>query len=396
MNLISVAEAKKVIANYTEAFPPVNMVLQNAAGMTLASAVYSKMDIPVFNQSSMDGYALNFSGWQHYKRLKIIGELSAGSRNPAPVLPQDTARIFTGAAVPSGADTVVMQEKIRIENGELIVDDDKLESGANVRLKGSEIRSGDLALAEQCMLTPAAIGFLTGIGITNVMVYPKPVVSIIITGNELQEPGRPLLPGQVYESNSHSLKAALNQIHLNNIQTYRAEDTLEMLTKIMQTALEQSDVVLLTGGMSVGAYDFVIQAAANNGVNKIFHKVRQKPGKPFYFGKKERQYIFGLPGNPASVLTCFYEYVLPALEKMTKRSSGLQTAMVPLAKTIKKSPGLTHFLKGYYDGHSALPLDAQESFRLRSFAKANCLIQINEEVEECKAGDMVEIHLLPQ
>ena len=154
-------------------------------------------------------------------------------------------------------------------------------------------------------------------------------------------------------------------------------------------------MVLLTGGISAGDYDFVLQAATNCGVTKLFHKIKQRPGKPLYFGKKENKLVFGLPGNPSSVLTCFYEYVLTALSILTKRKISLQKIHAPLFKPFRKSVPLTQFLKGHYNGTTVTVLDAQESYRLSSFAKANCLVKINEEVMEYKEGEIVEVHLLP-
>lgn len=392
---IHVAEARRMIRENTDPLAPLKVPLQDAAGMVLAEDIFSKTDIPPFNQSSMDGYALNFKGLQTYKHLKIDGVIPAGQGEPAPLMPQNATRIFTGAVVPSGADTVVIQEKVKADKGELLVEDTNLVAGINIRLQGSEIKSGALALEKNTILTPAAIGFLAGVGTSEVLVFPNPSISIIVTGNELQEPGKPLEHGQVYESNSYALIAALKQLHIENVKIYSAEDTLETLTKVLLQALEQSDVVLLTGGVSVGDYDFVIRAAALNGVSQIFHKIRQKPGKPFYFGKKHKQYVFGLPGNPASVLTCFYEYVLPALGKMSSREIGLTNLMAPLRTALKKPVGLTHFSKGFYDGRSVAQLNAQESFRLSSFAKANCLIQMDEGITEYMEGEMVEVHLLP-
>ena len=159
--------------------------------------------------------------------------------------------------------------------------------------------------------------------------------------------------------------------------------------------MQQSDLVLLAGGISAGDYDFVLQAATNCSVNKLFHKIKQRPGKPLYFGKKENKLVFGLPGNPSSVLTCFYEYVMLALEILTKRNLSLQKIKAPLFKPFRKTALLTQFLKGFYNGTSVTVLDAQESYRLSSFAKANCLVKIDEEVMECKEGEKAEIHLLP-
>ena len=393
--MINVAEAKKLILEHAAVLPPVRLPLHYAAGMVLAENVYASINIPAYNQSSMDGYAFSFPGWKDNKSLKIKGEMAAGSNETFDLSPGNAVRIFTGAAVPSGADTVVMQEKIKLENDFLVIEDENILQGSNVRARGSEIKAGELALAKDSLLMPAAIGFLAGIGVTEVLVYPHPSVSIIVTGNELQTPGQPLLQGQVYESNSYSLQAALKQLHINEVKVFKAEDTLEKVKQVLKEALQQSDIVFLTGGVSVGDYDFVAAAAAQNGIEKVFHKIKQRPGKPFYFGKKESKLIFGLPGNPASVLTCFYEYVEPALKQICKQKTGLQVMQVPLATAFKKTAGLTHFLKGSFDGKTVTALHAQESYRLSSFANANCLIKINEEVTVCEKGEIVEIHLLP-
>jgi molybdopterin molybdotransferase len=393
--MISVFEAKKIIDENVFCLQPVTLPLQESAGLILAEDVHASMDIPAFPQSSMDGYAFSFEGWKKHKKLKIAGEVAAGSSETFTLAPENTVRIFTGAAVPTGADTVIMQEKIKTVNGELIIEDETLQLGNSVRSKGSEIKAGELALGKESILSPASIGFLAGIGITEVKVYPNPSIAIIITGNELQQPGQSLQHGQVYESNSFALKAVLQQLHINDIKFLYAIDKPEVVTGTLKEALEQSDVVLLTGGISVGDYDFVLQAANECGVEKLFHKVKQRPGKPLYFGKKENKLVFGLPGNPSSVLTCFYQYMIPALEKLSKRKIGLKTIKVPLAKAFQKNTGLTHFLKGFYNDKTADPLDAQESYRLSSFAKANCLIQVDEDTTTLNEGDLV-VYLLPQ
>jgi molybdopterin molybdotransferase len=394
--MISVSEAKKIISESVSSLQAVSLSLQESGGLMLADDIYAITDIPAFPQSSMDGYAFSFEGWKQNEKLKITGEVAAGSNETFQLAPQNAVRIFTGAAVPTGADTVIMQEKVQVENGELKIEDESLKEGNSVRPKGSEIKAGALALEKGNILSPAAIGFLAGIGITEVKAYPNPSISIIITGNELQQPGKPLHHGQVYESNSFTLKAVLRQLRIENIQILYATDKPEIVIDVLKKALNQSDVVLLTGGISVGDYDFVLQAATACGVEKLFHKIKQRPGKPLYFGRKDNKLVFGLPGNPSSVLTCFYQYVIPALEKLSKRKIDLQTIKAPLARTFQKNPGLTHFLKGFYNGKIAEPLDAQESYRLSSFAKANCLIQIDEDVTSLKEGELVDVYLLPQ
>lgn len=393
--LIEVSEAKKKIIENIKCPDPVKVSISAAAGLVLAEDVYALTDLPPFNQSSMDGYALNYEGWKQNNSLKIEGLAQAGlaDQNHLPV--NKTCRIFTGAAIPSGADTVVMQEKVDIQDGNLIIKDSNLIIGQNVRIQGSEAKKGELALEKGCLLNAPAIGFLAGLGIHEILVYPRPTISIILTGNELQQPGLPLSYGQVYESNSYALNAAIRESGILNVDIFSAEDDLKILIEVMAIAMEKSNLVLLTGGVSVGDYDYVIRAAEANGVEQVFHKIRQKPGKPIYFGKKDDIYIFGLPGNPASVLTCFYEYVYPAIARLSNRNKDLLRMKAILETDIKKPAGLTHFLKAYFDGKTVKDLKAQESFRLSSFAKANCLIKLEEEQTEYKAGEEVEIHILP-
>jgi molybdopterin molybdotransferase len=393
--MISVTEAKEIINNNTIALAAVRSMLDQADGKVLAEDVYAIADIPAFPQSSMDGYAFSFEGWKKHKKIKIVGEVVAGSNENITLDSGNAVRIFTGAAVPTGADTVIMQEKTKIHNEELIIEDESLQPGTSVRPRGSEIKAGALALRKGSTLSPAAIGFLAGIGTVEVKVYPNPSISIIITGNELQQPGRPLEHGQVYESNSFALKAVLKQLQIENVQISYAIDKPEIVTSSLQKALQQSDVVLLTGGISVGDYDFVLQAATECSVEKLFHKVKQRPGKPLYFGKKNDKFVFGLPGNPSSVLTCFYQYVIPAIEKLSNKKPLLKIIQAPLSKPFQKTALLTHFLKGIYDGKVVTPLEAQESYRLSSFATANCLIQIDEEITACNEGEFVAVYLLP-
>jgi len=395
LSMISVQEAKAIIEKEIPPLSPVKKNLQDAAGKLLAEDLYAALDIPAYPQSSMDGYAFSFNAWKENNKLTVKGEIAAGHDRDIPLKNGDAVRIFTGAAVPSGADTVVMQEKTKIDDGVLNIEDENLALGANVRPRGSEIRAGERALAKLSFLSPAAIGFLAGLGIKELTVYPKPSVSIIVTGNELQKPGDPLQYGQVYESNSFALTAALHQIGISAIDIIHADDNLEELTAILNNCLQKTDLVLLTGGVSVGDYDFVLRAANSCGVEQLFHKVKQRPGKPLYLGKKDEKVVFGLPGNPSSVLSCFYQYVITAIGNMSNQRVRLETKRVPLSNSFKKAAGLTHFLKGYYDGDSVTLLNAQESYRLSSFARANCLVQINEEVTAHPVGELVEIHLLP-
>ena len=402
--MISVKEAKSLILEQVSRLPvhPVRLAL--SAGLTLGKDVYASIDIPAFEQSSMDGYAIRFD--ERQLPLQIKGEMQAGADQQFTLLPEHASRIFTGAPLPLGADTVVMQEKVAVNNGILTILDEELTLGVNVRKKGAEAAKGALAMEKGQKLSPAAIGFLAGIGLTDVDVYRSPSVGIIVTGKELQTPGKELAFGQVYESNSFSLTAALELAQVSQINYYSADDNLEELTAVLKEALQHNDVVLLTGGVSVGDYDFVLRAAANAEVTQVFHKIRQKPGKPLYFGKTDKHLVFGLPGNPSSVLSCFYQYVLPALETMMDYRSNLsetgelagslKTQEAILTHDYTKGAGLTHFLKAHFNDGNVTPLSAQESFRMSSFAQANCMIELPEEETVFAAGTRVKIYIFPE
>ncbi|MCD0489731.1 molybdopterin molybdotransferase MoeA [Pedobacter sp. MC2016-14] len=392
--MISVAAAKKLIQQHTSRLPAVVLPLAKARGRILASDVYAGLDIPAFEQSSMDGYAIRFEDKD--TALPVTGEMQAGVKVNFSLPAGRAARIFTGAPLPDGADTVVMQEKVRFNDGQILILDTTLKKGDNVRNKGAEVKQGNLAMAKDSKLTPAAIGFLAGIGYAEVSVYGLPLVGLITTGDELQDPGKDLAFGQVYESNSLALSAALAAAGIVDINLYQARDNFEELTEILREAMVQNDVVLLTGGVSVGDYDFVVSSAGQLGVQQIFHKIKQKPGKPLYFGLQDGCLVFGLPGNPSSVLSCYYNYVLPALNLMLGKAEPEELVKLELTHGYVKAAGLTHFLKGISLNGKVTPLHAQESFRLSSFAQANCLIVLEEARDNFEAGELVEVLLLPE
>jgi molybdopterin molybdotransferase len=393
--MISTSEAISIIMQNVHPLPERMLALADAGALVLSSDVISPGDFPAYPQSSMDGYAFAFDGWQQHRQLRVTGEMAAGDSQKLDVSNGTAVRIFTGAPVPPGADTVIMQERTLVENGVLTILDDQLNKGASVRLPGSEARAGTLALPAGTLLSPAAIGFLAGLGLQEVPVHPNPRIRIIITGNELQLPGLPLTYGQVYDSSSFALRAALRQLQIPDVTVSYVKDDPDAITGTLSGALNESDIVLLTGGVSVGDYDFVPRSAANCEVETLFHRVRQKPGKPLYFGKNGEKLVFGLPGNPSSVLTCFYLYVLPALELLRGRQPALRTLKVPLSCSFSKPAGLTHYLKGFFDGDTAKISGAQESYRMRSFALANCLVQLDEQATVVAEGTPVTIHLLP-
>jgi len=394
--MISVTEAKKRIAENTRLLSAVALPLPEAAGMVLAEDVRSEIDVPPFDQSAMDGYAVRFDDLATRQPLRVIGVAPAGVRSTQIPARGEALRIFTGAPVPDGADTVVIQERVIIVGDHIRIEDHLLQRGDNVRPRASQTGKGELALPVGAKLTPGAVGFLAGLGVETVRVWAKPRICLLITGTELAAPGSPLQPGQVYESNSFALVAALREMHIEPTLVFRTDDDESRITGYLKTAIETCDILIATGGISVGDHDLVKKAMENCDVETVFYKVKQRPGKPLFFGKKDKVLLFGLPGNPASVLTCFYEYVAPAIHQMTGGATlalRLQTRF--LASDFSKKQGLTFFLKGRLAGDAALPLHAQESYRMNSFAAADCLIVLEEDRAEYRKGEVVEVHLLP-
>jgi len=395
--LLTVQEAKTLIA--AQRFERKQRItsLAEAVNAVLAEDIFALTDIPAFCQSSMDGFALRFADWEAGKPLHVVQEVPAGKTELLSIKPGEAVRIFTGAALPEGTDTVIMQELTEVKNGHVYIQEHaELTNGLNTRPKGAEIKRGQLALAKGTCLTPAAIGFLGAIGVPEVCVFARPSVGIVVTGDELQHPGCPLGYGQVYEASSTMLKAALWEMGIQAVNIYAVEDNLSLVKSVLEEALDKHDVVLTTGGVSVGDYDFVVPAALDAGVRPLFHKVKQRPGKPLFFGRKANIPFFGLPGNPSSVLTCFYEYVWPVIRSLSGMDTALISVNVPLKQRYIKTHALTHFLKGYYANGEVEILTGQESFRLASFAQANCLVQLPEEARIYVANEPVEVHLLPR
>lgn len=390
--MISVERAKALLEAHVSPSNPILLPLYEVNGLVLATDIVAPINIPSFPQSNMDGYAFAYD--EHQSSYPLSGEIAAGDKENAILAAHHAVRIFTGAAVPIGADTVAMQEKVSVAEGKLNLLDPTIKKGDHVRPVGAEIRFGEIALKKGTLLNPAAIGFIASLGIDQVFVYPAPRVGILVTGNELQKPGNSLHHGEVYESNSFTLVAALQSLGIRDVKILQAEDQLDQISFSLQQLLEEFDFILMTGGVSVGDYDFTLPAFEACGVNAIFHKIKQKPGKPLLFGTKGHKIVFGLPGNPASVLTCFYEYVLPAIGYFSERNRCLKSLWVPLSHEYKKSVGLTHFLKAIYNGETVSLQSGQESFKLSSYAMANCLVVLPEASEAFHVGDLVEIHLL--
>lgn len=369
--------------------PATQKPIQEAVGYALAEAVVSRIDIPFFRQSSMDGYAVRYSEQQ--QALEIVTALPAGIATAMPLAPGTTAKVFTGGPVPDGADTVVQKEWVKEMDGRIHITQTIPEPGMHVRPRGSDMAAGQQALEKGTVLNAMHIGMLAAIGIKEVAVTRKPSVAVIVTGNELVQPGEPLHFGQVYESNAYALRSILQQTGISNVAVTYAKDDPVQTRLILEAALESSDMVLLTGGVSVGDYDYVAAACADNGVVKHFHGVSQRPGKPLYFGTFQNKPVFGLPGNPSSVLSCFYQYVLPAIRKLS--GIPLQAPVkAPLSADFEKKPPLTFFLKGMLSEGAATVLPGQASYQLHAFAQANCWIELPLQQTHFEAGTEVIVH----
>lgn len=391
--MVSVDEAKRLIAATCETLEMIVIPLESSRGYVLAEDIFSSIDLPPFNQSAMDGYALRFSDLEKSIPIKVVGEIAAGQINHNTLLSGQAYRIFTGAFVPASADTVVEQERVKIENKNLTINSEGLKAGVNIRLRGSQIYSGNLAMRKGTLISPAAIGFLAGLGINKVNVIRKPKIALVVTGSELQKPGTKLIAGNIFESNSIMLKSALEEFGFNVEFIETVIDDKHSIDKIFQRHLDLVDMMILTGGISVGDYDLIRNKLESSEFKRVFYKVKQKPGKPLWFGLSGNVKIFALPGNPASVLTCFYEYLIPALRRMTGHLEiDLPSRKLKLSKTYSKKPGLAHFLKAHCTDSEVTLLESQESYKLNSFSKANCLVYIPDEISGVEQNELVEVH----
>lgn len=386
--MISVEEARNLLAKFTQTYSKKKVSISEALNCFAAEDVFSNCDVPPFNNSAMDGYAIKFTEYSPEKGLKIEGELAAGINKQKTIENNTAMRIFTGAPVPENADAVIMQEKISVKNGYLFFNESELTKGQNIRLKGSQTKLGDLALKKHTKITANVIGFLSSIGIDEIEIYKKPIVHIIVTGNEIVQPGQALKYGEVYDCNSYSIAAGFAEIGIN-INVFHCKDHEADMFEAIKSSLTQCDLLLITGGVSVGDYDFVVPALEKNGVQKLFHKLKQKPAKPLFAGHLANKFVFGLPGNPASVLTSFYVYVKPfVFQKMGNLEPNFTECEIQ--NNFKRKAGLTQFLKAKRIGNKVGILEGQESYRMDGFIDSNCLIEIPEEVESYSIGDWVK------
>lgn len=392
-HMISISEAISIVKNNGK--PLLNKStksVEKAGGYVLYEDVISPINMPPFRQSAMDGYALNLHDALSYN---LIGEIKAGDAHQPVLKPGDAVRIFTGAPVPDSANAIMMQEKVLTDNN-IIKIKHQIALEHNIRPLGEQVKVGETALKKGTKLLPAAIGYLISLGITEVTVFKKPNIAIVTTGNELIETGQDLSYGKIYESNSKMLLSALYSLKFYDVTIHKVEDDYGKTVETLNTVISNNDLVLITGGISVGDYDFVGKALKALEVEELFYKVKQKPGKPLFYGKKEDAQIFALPGNPAAALSCFYIYVYITLQLMMNREvDELPRIEAKSILHFEKGGDRPQFLKAIYNEGQVEILEGQNSSMLQTFALSNALVYASEEILKIEKGDTVEVILLP-
>ena len=395
--MISVAEALDAILSSVSVLGSERIMTNQALGRVLAEDIVSDIPIPPLDNSAMDGYAVRSGDLAELPaRLRVIGDLPAGSRSFVVVGCNEAMRIMTGAPVPDGADVVIKQEVTRRDGDHVEILE--REDIAHIRRAGEDIRPGDRIIAAGTRLRPAHIGVLASIKRASISVCQRPRVAILSTGDELVDIDGNLGDGRIVSSNSYSLAALVQENGGTPIMLGIAHDTPEDLRACFEQAMH-ADIIISSGGVSVGDYDFVKDVLRDMGAEMSFWKVAMRPGRPLAFGTIGRTPAFGLPGNPVSAMISFEQFVRPAMRKM----SGLQkmfrsTLTAVMDEPVETRTGLTYFLRCRLrreaDGYHACTTGAQGSGILMSMAEANALIIIPETVGNVHAGDRVEVQVL--
>jgi len=373
-----------------------NVTIREAIGCVLAHDVTSPMDVPPFINSAMDGYAVNSEDLTEAEtRLKVIGKSFAGRPFDGSVGRGECVRIMTGAVVPEGTDTVIMQEHTELDGDGIKVGNEH-KAGQNVRHPGDDFFTGDTIISAGERLTPAKLGLLASVGVTQLNVVRTPVVAFFSTGDELKAVGETLQPGDIYDSNRYVLFGMLHKMAVQTIDMGVIPDVREDIEQTLREAAACADVVITSGGASVGEADYIKQILDDMGqVN--FWKIAMKPGKPLAFGSVGKALFFGLPGNPVSAMATFYQFVQPCLRLLQgeKLSAPIRLQAKCLA-TLKKRPGRKDFQRGILatDENGELVVDStgvQGSHMLSSMAKANCFIVLPRDAGNIEPGTLVEV-----
>jgi len=392
------------IATAIRPLPPRQMTLSDALGAVLVDDVTARWPLPSFDNSAMDGYAVraaDVAGASHDSPvvLAVDGEVAAGDTGVRDLVPGSVIRIMTGAPMPAGADAVVPVEKT--DGGtERVTIREAVPEGTSIRLTGGDARPGDVLLTAGTRLNAVHLGLLAAAGHGTVRARPKPRVTVISTGNELVEPGTELVPGQIWESNATMLAAAAREAGCAARRYPIVRDDTAAVLAAVRDALTEADLLITSGGVSMGAEHDVVKAALTTLGTVTFRQVAMQPGMPQGFGTvgPANTPIFTLPGNPVSAYVSFWLFVRPALDAL-QDSGGEQgkPGQAVLTQPVRSPAHKRSFLRGVLDGPAGLvtPVSGQASHQLASLAKANALVIVPEEVTSMNAGETVDVLELP-
>jgi molybdopterin molybdotransferase len=400
----SVDDHLALVLDTVQLLAPMELPITDVNGLTLAADVVAAMPLPPFDNSSVDGYAvrladLDGAAEDSPAELRVVGDIAAGSVFEGILEPGTCARIMTGAMVPHGAEAIVPvewtdggTESVRITRVP--------ERDEHVRVLGSDVAAGEVVLKGGTRLGPRQIGLLAAIGQVHAPVHPHPRVVVLSTGSELVEPGTPLGPGQINDGNGPALTTAVNAMGATGIRVGIIGDEPQGVLSAIEDQLIRADMVVTTGGVSVGAYDVVKEVLSTLGTVE-FTKVAMQPGMPQGFGTvgEDKIPIFTLPGNPVSAYVSFELYIRPAIEKMMGREAGPRRTVTATCFGAFSSPrGKRQFARGVYDavGHSVRPVGGHGSHLVGDLALANALIVVPEDVTEVVDGDDVEVIVLDE
>jgi molybdopterin molybdotransferase len=391
--LIGIEEARGLVLDAVSPLPAEAVPLPRALGRVLAEELVSELDVPPFRNSAMDGYAL-VAG--EGGELRVVGEARAGRPFEGTVEPGVAVRISTGAPLPAGADAVVPVERAEAGNGVVAVPPTR--PRANVRLAGEDVRAGEPVLSPGAVLGPAEVGMAASLGRAELRCAARPRLALLVTGDELAEPGEPLGPGCIYSSNGSSLGAQAERAGAQLVLRETVRDSAEGTRRALERALAAADVVCVSGGVSVGEHDHVKGALAELGAEQHFWGVALKPGKPTWFGARGKVLGFGLPGNPVSAMVTFQLFVRPALLALQGAAPdavcGYAVLAQPVARSKAREQALRVRLEPGEGGWSAALTGEQGSHRLSSMLGADALALIPAGEGELGAGERVSVELL--